>query len=119
MKFLIDANLPLALKKILSLHGDAVHANDIRLGHANDEVLAQRALREKAILVTRDLEFANPAMFPAGKHYGLLILRLPSSFTANSICHAMQHAFRSIASAELPGCITVIEPGRVRRFRRL
>ena len=67
MKFLIDAQLPPALCQWLQARGHAaVHVYDIGLGGASDEAIADRAVADQAMLISKDEDF--------------LILRLPDRF---------------------------------------
>lgn len=61
MRFLIDAQLPPALARLLSDHGHvAEHVCDIGLRDASDRDLWRYALEHDAVLVTKDEDF--PAM---------------------------------------------------------
>ena len=67
MKFLIDAQLPPALCQWLQARGhEAVHVIEIGLGGASDEAIAERAVADQAMLISKDEDF--------------LILRLPDRF---------------------------------------
>lgn len=67
MKFLIDAQLPPALCGWLQARGhEADHVSDIGLGAASDVAIADRAISEQAMLISKDEDF--------------LILRLPDRF---------------------------------------
>jgi predicted nuclease of predicted toxin-antitoxin system len=59
VKFLIDAQLPIALARHLRGTGhDAIHVADIALADADDTPNWQRAIREKEIIVSKDEDFA-------------------------------------------------------------
>ena len=67
MKFLIDAQLPPALCQWLQARGhDATHVCDIGLGGASDGAIADRAIADQAMIISKDEDF--------------LILRLPNRF---------------------------------------
>ena len=67
MKFLIDAQLPPALCQWLQERGhEATHVIEIGLGSASDEAIAERAIADQAMLISKDEDF--------------LILRLPDRF---------------------------------------
>lgn len=58
MRFLIDAQLPPALARLLAAHGHtAEHVVDIGLRHAEDSLIWAHALTHQAILVTKDEDF--------------------------------------------------------------
>lgn len=58
MLFLIDAQLPPALIRVLNASGqEAVHVGDIGLLQARDRDIWQRAAAMRAVLVTKDEDF--------------------------------------------------------------
>ena len=115
MRVLLDANLPYSATGALGSAHDVQHVRDLSLAHAPDDKIARAAKKLKAILVTRDLGFGNPHLFPAGSHYGLLILRLPFRYTAEQINYALKKFAKETSFDELSGKITIIEPSRFRR----
>ena len=67
MRFLIDAQLPPALCQWLQARGhEATHVIDIGLGGASDNAIAERAIADQAMIISKDEDF--------------LILRLPNRF---------------------------------------
>lgn len=60
MRFLVDAQLPPALARVLTEHGhEAEHVTDIGPGDASDRDLWDYALENDAVLVTKDEDFRN------------------------------------------------------------
>ncbi|MCY7287389.1 MAG: DUF5615 family PIN-like protein [Cryobacterium sp.] len=60
MRFLIDAQLPPALARMLTERGHiAEHVNDIGLGDAADLTLWTYAIEHGAVLVTKDEDFRD------------------------------------------------------------
>jgi predicted nuclease of predicted toxin-antitoxin system len=60
MRFLVDAQLPPALARMLASRGHvAEHVVDIALREANDSEIWQYALANHAIVVTKDEDFAH------------------------------------------------------------
>lgn len=60
MRFLVDAQLPPALARLLREQGhDADHVNDIGPGDASDQELWHFALDNGAVIVTKDQDFSN------------------------------------------------------------
>ncbi len=58
MRFLIDAQLPPALAKLLEAHGHiAEHVADIGLRHARDSPIWAYAMAHQAIIITKDEDF--------------------------------------------------------------
>ena len=60
MRFLVDAQLPPALARLLSEHGHvAEHVTDIGPGDAPDREVWRYALSCEAVLVTKDEDFST------------------------------------------------------------
>lgn len=60
MRFLVDAQLPPALARVLVEHGhEAEHVTDIGPGNASDRDLWNYALENDAVLVTKDEDYRN------------------------------------------------------------
>ncbi|MBL9116456.1 MAG: DUF5615 family PIN-like protein [Verrucomicrobiaceae bacterium] len=58
MLFLVDAQLPPALARLLTQHGyTAEHVADIELNEADDSIIWEYALEHKAIVITKDEDF--------------------------------------------------------------
>jgi predicted nuclease of predicted toxin-antitoxin system len=58
MRFLIDAQLPPALGRLLESHGHvAQHVADIGLRHAEDSPIWAYATAQQAIIITKDEDF--------------------------------------------------------------
>lgn len=114
MKFFIDANLPYSLKEIFQKFGKTWHAKEENLKSAPDEEIFRFAIKKRAILVTRDLEFGNPYLYPRDSHYGLIILRAPFYFTAKQINKNLKEFLFSINIDDLKNAITIVEPGKIR-----
>ena len=58
MRWIIDAQLPPALARLLQQRGhEAEHVEDAGLRHADDSAIWQRALAQGAIILTKDEDF--------------------------------------------------------------
>lgn len=114
MKFLLDANMPFSAKEIFSKADKAVHVRDVGLESATDEKIREYAAGTKAVLITRDLDFANIILHPIAAHYGVIVLRVPTHFTAKRIISLMRIFFSKIKKTDLAGRLTILEPGRYR-----
>lgn len=60
MRFVVDAQLPPALARMLAAHGhDSEHVADIGLRDVEDSAIWRYALQHQAVLVTKDEDFAH------------------------------------------------------------
>lgn len=118
MNFLLDANMPRAAAAVLAAHGHMAQlVRDVGLGTATDERIAEFARAHDAVLVTRDLDFADARRYAPNRHAGLLVLRLPDNATAAQIAEVLDRFLKSPQLvARLPGHLAIIDSVRA-RFR--
>jgi predicted nuclease of predicted toxin-antitoxin system len=112
MLFLVDENLPVDVAELLR-HEDHDVTYLPHTGHrgASDKEVWRLAAREERIIVTRDLDFPIPES-PGPS--GLILVRVPDTFTRKQIAGVMSEFIASAAFQEVAGTITVVSPGRVR-----
>ena len=118
MRFLLDANMPRSALALFVQHGhQAEHVKDIGFGDAPDGKIASRARADSAVLVTRDLDFADVRRYPPQIAPGLLVMRIPDDWTAQQIV-AVLGQFLALDSlvASLPGHLAILDQ-RQARFR--
>lgn len=114
MKFLLDANIPRSAMGVFAETDDVAHVREIGLGDASDEKILAHALREKAIVITRDLDFANIILHPIASHAGVVVLRVPPSFMAQQIVDFLKWFLTTIDKNQLPNSLVIVEPSRYR-----
>lgn len=115
MKLFLDENISIVVVGELERLGFEVeHASSVELKGASDKQIAGHAKKQKAILVTKDIEFGSILLYPKGTHYGLLILRLPHYFRTKQILEALKIFFKSIESKEMIGNMIIVEMGKYR-----
>jgi predicted nuclease of predicted toxin-antitoxin system len=77
LKFKLDENMPVDFKSWLQHHGhDATDVIDEGLIGTQDPPLLAEATKEKRILLTFDLDFADIRRYPPGTHTGIVVFRL-------------------------------------------
>ena len=119
MKFLVDENLPFSTIALLKEIGfEAEHVCDVGLRGASDKQIAEYAKQQKAILITRDLEFGSLLLYPKSSHYGLIVLRVPCFFKTEQIKWLLKSFLMRVRPMQLPHTLTVVEAGRY-RMRKL
>ena len=117
MKFLIDMPLSpgLAIWLVQQGHG-AVHALELGLACASDEVILERAQVENRMIVTADLDFPRLLAVTRAEGPGLILFRGGNYSEQEAIDH-FRRTLETIPDEELPNSIVVIEKGRIRRRR--
>lgn len=84
---------------------------------APDSEIAARALQTGAVLLTRDLDFADIRSYPPQQYPGIIILRVPDDAVASDIVR-IAGLFLSVPAfvTQLSGRLAIVESERV-RFR--
>ena len=115
MNFFLDANMPYSAKETFpALKLKVTHARDAGLQSATDEQIMAHAMRSKSILITKDLDFGKLAVSSKMSTYGIVILRLPFSYTASQIMGVLKTFLLSVDKKKLGNSLTVVEVGRYR-----
>jgi predicted nuclease of predicted toxin-antitoxin system len=118
VRFLIDANLPRSIVGVLTQLGhESLFARDIGLAHAPDRVVAERAQTTQAVLLTRDLDFADVRNYPPEQYNGIVVFRFADDVVAKEIARIAE-LFLSEPNflRQLSGRLAIVESDRV-RFR--
>jgi hypothetical protein len=86
------------------------------LESAVDQALLTRCIADGRALVTLDLDFANPLVFPPAQHAGVAVLRLPRKPNATDLTAAVATLILALRTQKLSGALWVVEAGRVRVY---
>ncbi|MBZ5515397.1 MAG: DUF5615 family PIN-like protein [Acidobacteriia bacterium] len=114
MRLKLDENLSRHLKASLeTLRHDVATALEEGLASKADSTIADAAKRERRMLPTLDVEFANLKKYPPGNHPGIVLFR-PHSLSPLTVNRFVEEFVASIELGRLAGCIVVVEPSRVR-----
>ncbi|HXF05271.1 MAG TPA: DUF5615 family PIN-like protein [Blastocatellia bacterium] len=117
MKFLIDMPLSSRLAIWLAQQGhDAVHAHELSLARASDEVILKCAQREQRVLVTADLDYPRLLALTRAEGPGLILFR-GGNYSEQEAVDRLRRTLEIIPHEELPTSIIVIEKERIRRRR--
>ncbi len=84
--FLIDEDLPVSLAVRLRQKGhETFHVIELGRRGAPDPLVFQLAQEHSAVLVSRDLGFANILQYPLGSHQGIVVARFPSELRIQTL----------------------------------
>ena len=119
MLFLIDENLPLSLGQIFKRHGHGAEfvKNLGELRGKPDEVIFEYAATNGLVIVTRDLNIANPIRFKLERLIGIVVLRFPNDISIERLVQEIGVAMGQLAEEQWHQLV-VVEPGSV-RLRKL
>ena len=73
---------------------------------ANGEVIAL-AKQHKAILITRDRDFSDLALYPPGSHEGIILLRITPK-TIDEVHNTLINTLRALSFEQLHGNLLII-----------
>ncbi|MGH9117559.1 MAG: DUF5615 family PIN-like protein [Acidimicrobiales bacterium] len=93
---------------------DTVH--DENLSGAADPVVLRAATTEGRVLVTIDLDFANPLRFPPNETAGIAVLRVRDRPGRRDLDAVVSQFITALAKADVTGRLWIVEPTRVRRY---
>lgn len=115
MLFLIDENLPISFTEIFQDRGYS--AESVRklkqLQGQPDEVVFDYAVKNEAVIVTKDLGFGNPFRFELPKLKGLIILRFPNDLSIRMLKSEVKRLTEDLTDNDFQQLI-IIEPGSIR-----
>ena len=115
MKLKLDENLGLRGKHVLDAAGhDACTVAAQKLTAADDRHLIEICRLEGRALVTLDVDFANPLVFPPADYAGIAVIRLPKRPTAADLQAGLETLVRALKVESLAGRLWIVERGRVR-----
>ena len=115
MKLKLDENLGERGRQILSAAGHEVWTVAVqKLEGATDGELLLRCAAEQRALVTLDMDFANPLVYPPERHAGIAVLRLPRKPTRASLDHVVATLAEALRRQSLQQQLWIVEPGRIR-----
>lgn len=116
MHFLIDADLPYSLERLLVEYGHTgLHVRDVGLGGARDADIAKFARSERLAILTGDFDFADIRNYPPADYFGIAVLVLTPAMVSSDI-HALVRGFLEQPEIvdTLVGKLAIIDARRVR-----
>ncbi|MBN1773950.1 MAG: DUF5615 family PIN-like protein [Deltaproteobacteria bacterium] len=116
MKLKLDENLDLRLAAVLAARGhDVQTVRSEGLAGASDGRVFEAAKAESRLLMTLDLDFANPLRFPPAGSAGVIVVRVPRPLLS-SIVETVRAALPRLEQEVLAGRLWIVEPGRIRAY---
>ena len=117
MKLKLDENLGERGRQALTADGHEVYPVPMQdLAAATDRELLERCTAEGRALVTLDLDFANPLVFPPALHAGVAVLRLPRHATPADLDRVVATLAGALRRQPLASQLWIVESARVRVY---
>lgn len=115
MRFLVDMNLAAEVAVWLRSQGhDAVHLRGAGLQELGDEAVLAKAVAERRVVLTFDLDFAAISAAAAETPVAVVLFRLRSAQTAQIIGRLRAVLASAAAQALEKGAVVIVEPSRLR-----
>ena len=115
MKLKLDENLGVLGQAVLRAEKhDVSTVLEQNLQAAHDQQIADACRRELRVLITLDLDFANPLRFRPHETPGIAVLRIPGKASHKMILELVQTLAIALRNMDIDGKLWVVEPGRIR-----
>lgn len=114
MKIKIDENLPVEVAYLLKQAGheaDTVH--DEGITGADDITISKICKKEKRIIITLDLGFADIRTYPPAEFEGIIVLRLTKQ-DRKHVLGIIERLITTLESEEITGKLWIVDEKRIR-----
>lgn len=121
LKFLLNANISHETAELLNSMGyDAKTVAQFGLEESDDIKIAEKAIQERRILITLDLDFGEIFYFSSKRNIWVIILRLRDQ-TVESVNKNLKRLLDSkvLEKREFRNSLIIVEEGRIRVRRRI
>lgn len=118
MRLKLDENLSGACAALFADAGlDATTVAAQHLCSTPDRELIDHCRSEGRVLVTLDLDFANPLVFRPSEYPGIAVLRLPPKPSYAHLVDAVRTLVAALAKESIDGKLWIVQLGRVRVYQ--
>jgi predicted nuclease of predicted toxin-antitoxin system len=114
----LDENLGERGRQLFADAGhDVCMVKDQGLEGAEDGSVIDVCRAEGRCLVTLDLDFSNPFLFPPEQYAGIAVIRLPHRVSPNDLYGAVAGLIAALARDPIVGKLWIVERHRIRVYR--
>ena len=118
MKLKLDENLGHSVRRLIEGAGhDVTTVFSEGLSESIDDDVLNAATTEHRVLVTFDLDFANPIRYVPSRYAGIILLRLRSKPSHEDILTLTRTLLAFLEKEQASGLLWIVERGRVRIYQ--
>jgi predicted nuclease of predicted toxin-antitoxin system len=116
LHILLDQNVPYAVAVWLRTQRPSWlvrHVKELGFEGRSDDFLFRWAQQEKTIVITFDEDFADSRLYPLGRHYGVIRLRVWPT-TIEKTEEALDRLLHQLPAEEWVGSLIIIDNQKIR-----
>lgn len=114
MKFLIDENLPISLKKKLIEAGyESIDIREIKMGATDNEIMQIVSDKGYVLISANYRHFANIILFPPSQYQGIIVVKMPR-YSIEDVMRRIVKVVISLKEEDIKHSVVIIEPHRIR-----
>jgi predicted nuclease of predicted toxin-antitoxin system len=118
LKLKLDENLGAKCADVLKVAGhDVETVQSHALTSASDDEVIAACRAEARALITLDLDFSNPLIYPPERHSGIAVLRMPARQSYVVLLALVRTLIDALKREDLTGQLWSVEAGRVRIYQ--
>jgi hypothetical protein len=118
MKLKLDENLGRRGADLFAAAGhDVTTVFEQNLMSSADRDLIAVCKAEQRCVVTLDLDFSNPLLFPPWEYAGIAVLRLPPRSSDEDLFAACRTLIHGLQGRDIAGKLWSIQRGRIREYQ--
>jgi predicted nuclease of predicted toxin-antitoxin system len=115
VKLKLDENLGRGALAAMEAAGHDVSTVHLqRMAGATDDAVFKACSDEQRVLLTLDLDFANPLTYDPPPTAGVAVFRLPKDHGPSDVLAAIERLLDALAKHDIAGCLWVVRKDRVR-----
>ncbi len=119
MKFKLDENLGFTIVEVLKEHNyDVSTIYEQKLNSAPDKKVIDICHEEGRCLITLDLDFANPFIYPPENYSGIVVLRVSRKIKLEELIQATKTFIEAIKTNKIIGNLWIVSSERIRIYQR-
>src|SRR3989338_2939631 len=121
MKLLIDECVLGQTAKLLKKEGfSIITLQELGKTSASNGTVINIAEKEKAVILTNDLDFGNLILYPLGSHAGIIVLRprIDTPEAINDVHKVLMRLLKELKPAEIEKSLIIVDRNKYRIKRK-